>query len=138
MARLKFLTWLKLNWVKFLLIFLASFFIFTVIILLITGLSSFSSLESFSRKQIMAQMGMYLFMGIVQAVIMTALYGVMYFYVFMGGGMTRFLNSDTATNVTTNIHWDDVIGMEQAKKEGEIAAAQSAKAAPATGTTAKK
>ena len=117
MARLKFLTWLKLNWVKFLLIFLASFFIFTVIILLITGLSSFSSLESFSRKQMMAQMGMYLFMGIVQAVIMTALYGVMYFYVFMGGGMTRFLNSDTATNVTTNIHWDDVIGMEQAKKE---------------------
>jgi cell division protease FtsH len=117
MPKIKFLTWFKLNWLKLLLIFLAATFVITVITLLVFGFGSFSSLESFSRKQMMAQMGMYLFMGIVQGVIFTAMYGVMYYFMFMGGGMAKFLGSDTATHAKANVKWDEVIGMEQAKKE---------------------
>ncbi|MBF0330453.1 MAG: AAA family ATPase [Candidatus Omnitrophica bacterium] len=117
MAKIKFITWLKLNWLKMLLIFLAATFVITVVTLLVFGFSSFTSLESFSRKQMMAQMGMYLFMGIVQGVIFTAMYGVLYYFMFMGGGMASFLGSDTATHSKANVKWDDVIGMEQAKKE---------------------
>ena len=117
MPKIKFLTWLKLNWLKLLLMFLAATFVITVVSLLVTGFGSFSSLESFSRKQMMAQMGMYLFMGIVQGVIFTAMYGVMYYFMFMGGGMAKFLGSDTATHAKANVKWDEVIGMEQAKKE---------------------
>lgn len=117
MPKIKFLTWFKLNWLKFLLIFLAASFVITVVTLLIFGFGSFTSLESFSRKQMMAQMGMYLFMGIVQGVIFTSMYGLMYYYVFMGGGMAKFLGSDTATHSQANVKWDEVIGMEQAKKE---------------------
>ncbi len=117
MAKIKFLTWFKLNWVKLLLIFLAATFVITVATMLLFGFSSFTSLESFSRKQMMAQMGMYLFMGIVQGVIFTAMYGVLYYFMFMGGGMAKFLGSDTATHAKANVKWDEVIGMEQAKKE---------------------
>jgi cell division protease FtsH len=117
MPKIKFLTWLKMNWLKLLLIFLAASFVITVITLLVFGFGSFTSLESFSRKQMMAQMGMYLFMGIVQGVIFTAMYGVMYYFMFMGGGMAKFLGSDTATHAKANVKWDEVIGMEQAKKE---------------------
>ncbi|MFH0754458.1 MAG: AAA family ATPase [Candidatus Omnitrophota bacterium] len=117
MAKIKFLTWLKLNWLKLLLIALAASFVITVVTLLVFGFSSFTSLESFSRKQMMAQMGMYLFMGIVQGVIFTSMYGVMYYFMFMGGGMAKFLGSDTATHAKANVKWDEVIGMEQAKKE---------------------
>ncbi len=117
MPKMKFLTWFKLNWVRLLLIFLAATFIITVVTLLVFGFSSFTSLESFSRKQMMAQMGMYLFMGIVQGIIFTAMYGVMYYFMFMGGGMAKFLGSDTATHAKANVKWDEVIGMEQAKKE---------------------
>lgn len=117
MAKMKFTTYLKLNWLKLLLIFLAISFIVTVVSLLMMGFGSFGQMESFSRKQMMTQMGMYLFMGIVQGVIFTALYGVLYYFMFMGGGMAKFLGSDTATHATANVKWDDVVGMEQAKKE---------------------
>lgn len=117
MAKIKFITWLRLNWLKLLLIFLAVSFIGTVITLLFFGFGSFASLESFSRKQMMAQMGMYLFMGIVQGVIFVSLYGVLYYFMFAGGGMAKFLTSDTATQTKANVKWDEVIGMEQAKKE---------------------
>lgn len=117
MPKIKFLTWLQLNWVKLLLIALAATFVITVVTMLVFGFSSFASLESFSRKQMMAQMGMYLFMGIVQGVIFTSMYGVMYYFMFMGGGMAKFLGSDSATHTKANVKWDEVIGMEQAKKE---------------------
>ncbi len=117
MPKIKFLTWLKLNWLKLFLIFLGISFVVVVTMMLAMGLSSFTSLESFSRKQMTAQMGMYLFMGIVQGVIMTAMYGVMYYYVFMGGGMAKFLGSNSAIHAKANVRWDEVVGMETAKKE---------------------
>ena len=117
MHKNKFLIWLKLNWVKMLLIFLTVSFVCVVVIFLVFGFTSFASMESFSRKQMTAQMGMYLFMGIVQGIIMTAMYGVMYYYVFMGGGMAKFLGSDSAIHAKANVRWDEVVGMETAKKE---------------------
>ncbi len=117
MPKIKFITWLSLNWVKVLLITLAAAFVFTVLTFLFFGFSSFASLESFSRKQMMAQMGVWLFIGLIQGVIMVALYGVMYQQMFMGGGIAKFLSSDSATQAKANVKWDDVIGMEQAKKE---------------------
>ena len=56
-------------------------------------------------------------MGIVQGVIFTSMYGVMYYFMFMGGGMAKFLGSDSATHTKANVKWDEVIVMEQAKKE---------------------
>ncbi|MBF0595410.1 MAG: AAA family ATPase [Candidatus Omnitrophica bacterium] len=117
MPKIKFVTWLKMNWLKLFLIFLGISFCAVVTIMLVAGFNSYVSLESFSRKQMVAQMGMYLFMGIVQGVIMTAMYGVMYYYVFMGGGMAKFLGSNSAIHAEANVKWDDVIGMENAKKE---------------------
>jgi len=116
MAKMKFWNWLRLNWLKFLLIFLCAAFVFITVALLLTGFASFSGLESFSRKQMTAQMGIYLFMGIIQAVIFVALYAVLYF-VMMGGGIAKFLGSDTAVHAKANVKWDEVIGMELAKKE---------------------
>jgi cell division protease FtsH len=116
MAKMKFWNWLRLNWLKFLIIFLCAAFIFITLALLFTGFSSFSGLESFSRKQMTAQMGIYLFMGIIQAVIFTVMYGVLYYFM-MGGGIAKFLGSDTAVHAKANVKWDEVIGMELAKKE---------------------
>lgn len=116
MSVIKFIKYLRVNWLKYLLIFIAVAFIFTVISMLFAGFTSFAQMESFSRKQMTAQMGMYLFMGIVQGVIFVSLYGVLYFFM-MGGGIAKFLGSDTATHAKANVKWDEVIGMEQAKKE---------------------
>jgi cell division protease FtsH len=118
MRKKSFLIWLRLNWLKLLLILLALFFIMTVFTFLIMGFSSFAQMESFSRKQMMAQMGIWLFIGLIQGVIMTLMYGVMYYYIFMGGGMARMLGSDSAAEDTNpDIHWQDVIGMETTKRD---------------------
>lgn len=61
-------------------------------------------------------MGLYLFMGIIQAVIMTLLYAIMYYYMFMGGGMSKMLG-DAAEQAKSDVKWDDVIGMEEAKRD---------------------
>ncbi len=117
MAKMKFWNYVRTNWLKFLIIFLCLAFIFITVTFLFLGFTNFSMLESFSRKQMMAQLGIYLFMGIIQGVIMTVLWMVMYYYIFMGGGINKFLGSDSATPAAANVKWDEVIGMEQAKKE---------------------
>lgn len=111
------LIYLRLNWLKLLLIFVAVTLGFTVIAMLTMGFTTFASLETFSRKQMMAQMGLWMFIGIIQGVIMTALYGVMYYYVFMGGGMSRMLGGDAAEEVNPDVQWQDVIGMETVKRD---------------------
>ncbi|NTV28724.1 MAG: AAA family ATPase [Candidatus Omnitrophica bacterium] len=117
MARNKFIIWLRLNWLRMLLIFLSAIFVFTVITLLVLGFSTFSNMESFSRKQMMAQMGMYLFMGIVQAIIYVVLFGFMQYYTFMGGGMSKMLGADAAEEAKPDVKWADVIGMETVKRD---------------------
>ncbi len=117
MARNKLIIWVRLNWLKLLLVFLAATFIFTVIAMLVLGFQTFSNMESFSRKQMMAQMGMYLFMGIVQAVIYVVLFGFMQYYTFMGGGMSKMLGSDAAEEARPDVKWAEVIGMENVKRD---------------------
>jgi len=112
-----FSIYLRLNWVKLLVIFLVLSFVGFVAILLISGFNNFAAMEAFSRKQLMAQMGMYLIMGIVQGVIYVALFGVMHYYLFMGGGMAKMLGSDSSEQVNPDIKWNDVIGMEGAKRD---------------------
>lgn len=116
MARNKLIVFLRLNWLKLLGFFIASVFVISIFVMLTSGFTNFNNLESFSKKQMTAQMGMYLFMGIVQGVIMTVLYGIMYYYLFMGGGMSRMLG-DAAEEAKSDVKWSDVIGMEDAKRD---------------------
>jgi cell division protease FtsH len=117
MTKNKFVIWFKLNWLKMLLIFLAVSFVSIVITFLVFGFNSFTSMESFSRKQMMAQMGIWLFIGLLQGVIMTVMSGVMYYYIFMGGGMASMLGKDSAEKIKADVKWQDVIGMEATKRD---------------------
>ena len=117
MKKNKFIIFLRLHWLNMILIFSGVLFLVVLIALLYFGFFNFVNLESFSRKQMMAQMGIYLLMGIIQAVIFTAFYGIMYYFMFMGGGMARMLGGDSAERAQPNVHWDEVIGMETAKRD---------------------
>ncbi|MBF0486490.1 MAG: AAA family ATPase [Candidatus Omnitrophica bacterium] len=114
MTKMKFFIWLRLNWLKLLLIVLAVAFLATVVIMLTIGFSSFAQMESFSRKQMTAQMGMYLFMGIVQGVIFVGLYALLYYSMFMGGGLLGATNFEMPK---IDVKFDEVIGLEEAKKD---------------------
>ncbi len=112
----KFLIYFKIHWLKITLITLALGFILLIFTLLTMGLTTFLSLESFSRKQMMAMMGMYLMMGIVQAFVFVAfLQGANYF--MMSGGLFGRLGREQMSLAKVNVKWDEVIGMDSAKEE---------------------
>ncbi|MFH1478888.1 MAG: AAA family ATPase [Candidatus Omnitrophota bacterium] len=80
-----------------------------IIILVILSVWGLSSLESFYRHMIIAQMPVNLLMAGVHASIFVFMY-----LNFLRGG---FAQVKKGTIKTQNIHWDDVIGLDEAKQE---------------------
>jgi len=112
----KWIIFFKLYWMKILLISTLVLFVMMIAFLLSAGFTNFISMEPFSRRQLMAMMGMYLVMGIVQAFVFVAfLQGANYF--MMSGGLFGRIGREKASLAKTDVKWDDVIGMESAKKE---------------------
>ncbi|MBL8014247.1 MAG: AAA family ATPase, partial [Candidatus Omnitrophica bacterium] len=117
MAKNKFFKYLRYNWKKVLLIFIATLICSIILSFLYMGIANFTNLESFSRKQMMAQAGLFLFIGILQAFIFFPLNILAYYFMFMGGGMAKYLGGDPATRAKSEVKWDDVIGMQDAKRD---------------------
>jgi len=113
----KFIKYIRIYW-KGILLYAAAFAMVAFLITFIFfGGVSFFGMEGYYRKNMMAQMGIYLvvflFVGIIQAFFSAYIY--MYF--MMGGGMNRMLSKDSASKGVGDVEWDDVIGMEDAKRD---------------------
>ncbi len=109
----KFIIFLRLYWVQILLIIVAS--------AIITGgalyghyvYTNYMALEDFTRRQVSGTMAVYLPMFFFVQVITLPLYFAMYFYMMRGGG----LGKASFEKNKPDVKWDEVIGMEEAKKE---------------------
>ena len=75
-----FLTYLKLNWIKFLVAFVFIVVLIALGFFLREGLSSYFALESFSRRQISAYMTFFLIIGIFTVFIQLPLFFGMQYY----------------------------------------------------------
>lgn len=95
---------LMMHWIKIAIIA-------AVIILLILAIWGLSSLESFYRHLTLAQMPITLLLSGVHASIFVFMY-----MVFLRGGFTR-IKQTAIKGQDVNIHWDDVIGIDEAKQE---------------------
>ena len=112
----KFILWFKLNWVKTTVI---SFFITVFIVgavFLYFGITNFTQLEAFSRRQIAAQLGLTMIMFLFIHLFTIPFYFGMHMYLMQGGGLGN-LGKDKISTAMANVKWDDVIGMEAAKRE---------------------
>jgi cell division protease FtsH len=113
----RFIKFVRVYWKGILLYALAAGVVTFLVVFMYFGGTSFFGMEGFYRKNMMAQMGIYmlvfLFIGIVQAFFSAYIY--MYF--MMGGGMNKMLSKDSAEKGKSDIKWDDVIGMETAKRD---------------------
>ena len=117
MAKNKFLAYLRYNWKQVLLIGIITLIASVIMAFIFMAMTNFSNLESFSRKQMMAQMGLFLIIGIMQAFIFFPLNILAYYFMFMGGGMAKYLGGNPATRAKSDVKWADVIGMEDAKRD---------------------
>ena len=114
----KFVIFLKVYWVQIIIITLAVVLLSTILFLLVIGFNTFATMESFSRKQLTALMGIYLIIGILQAFIFVGLMQLAQYHMMSGNFL---INKDKITTAKTNVKWDDVIGMDSAKQEaGEL------------------
>ena len=100
----RFKMYLMMHKVKVIIIFAVT----TLFILAVWGLSS---LESFYRHLTLAQMPITLLLSGVHAGIFVFMY-----MVFLRGGFTK-IKQTTIKGQKVNIHWDDVIGIDEAKQE---------------------
>ena len=117
MMKNRFIKFIRVYWKGILLYALAAGIVSFLLVFMYYGGTSFFGMEGFYRKNMMAQMGIYmlvfLFVGIVQAFFSAYIY--MYF--MMGGGMNKMLSKESSEKGKSDIKWDDVIGMENAKRD---------------------
>src|ERR1700679_2153984 len=117
MMKNRFFKFIRVYW-KGILIYAAVAAIATFLIIFIYfGGTSFFGMEGFYRKNMMAQMGIYLVVFLVIGIIQAPLFSYFNMYFMMGGGMNRMLGKDSAEKGKSEIKWDDVIGMENAKRD---------------------
>ena len=113
----KFIIWLKINWIKILLIsaFCGLLWGMTTYIFYIS--QNFKALEGFSKTQIAGTQAMYLpMMVFAQLLTLPFLFG-MYYYIMKGGGIGTI--KKTRVDKLLDVKWTDVIGMEEAKKDAQ-------------------
>ncbi len=110
----------KFIWVhwKGILLYAALFGLLTfLIVFMYFGGTSFFGMEGFYRKNLMAQMGIYLVVFLVVGIFQALISTYIYMYFMMGGGMSKMLSKDSAEKAKADVKWDDVIGMENAKRD---------------------
>ncbi|MFA5389306.1 MAG: AAA family ATPase [Candidatus Omnitrophota bacterium] len=83
----------------------------TIVILIILSIWGLASLESFYRHLTIAQMPISILLAGLNAGIFVFMY-----MIFLQGGFSK-IRQTTVKGQNVNIHWQDVIGMEEAKQE---------------------
>ena len=106
----------KYNWWKVLLGLVALFVLAAMSAMFFYGFKNFVTLEAFSRRQLLAMMGMYMIIGIIQAFVFVTLMQFGHYFIMTGGFLNR-LGKEKITLAKADVKWDDVVGMETAKKE---------------------
>ena len=107
---------LKLYKFRLILVAIGVVFICLVIYILILGVNSYMTLESFYKKMMLAGIPIQLLFSIVTAFIFATIYIFGWFYMLYGGGMAR-LGQKKVRSKEVNVQWDDVVGMEAVKSE---------------------
>ena len=100
----KFKMYMMMHWLKVTIIAV-------VCLLVVLAIWGLSSLESFYRHLTIAQMPITLLLSGVHAGIFVFMY-----MTFLRGGFTR-IKQTTIKGQDVNVHWDDVIGLDEAKQE---------------------
>jgi len=117
MMKNRFIKFIRVYWKNILLYALGAAFVAFLIVFIYFGGTSFFGMEGFYRKNMMATMGIYLVVFLVIGVIQAPLFSYFNMYFMMGGGMNKMLGKDSAEKGKSEIHWDDVIGLENAKRD---------------------
>lgn len=108
--------YIKLHWIKILLLVLIGIIGIFTLIVLIAGVSAMMNLESFYKQLQFSSIPLQFFFSIVTAIIFASIYTIFHYWFFFGGGMTK-LGQRRVKSQEVNIKWNEVIGMEEVKRD---------------------
>jgi len=112
----KYLILLRIYWLRITLSLVVLAIVALMATMLFFGVSSFQEMEAFSRRQMLAMLGTYLVVGIVQAFVFVAFMQLAQYFM-MNGSLFGRIGREKAVLAKADVKWDDVIGMESAKAE---------------------
>ncbi len=114
----KFIIWLKINWLKVLLILFFSSLVIGIGIYIIYIYQNFQQLEGFTKRQAAGMQAMQMPMFVFAQLLTLPFIFAMYYYFAQGGGIGTFkVNKIRKEDI--NVHWDDIMGMEEAKRDAQ-------------------
>ena len=117
MMKSRFIKFVRVYWKGILIYATVAAFVAFMVIFMYFGGTSFFGMEGYFRKSMMAQMGVYLVVFLIISIIQSVLFTYFQMYFMMGGGMNKMLSKDSAEKGKSEVHWDDVIGLENAKRD---------------------
>ena len=106
----------KLHWIKIVLFILLGIIGTFTLIILIAGVSAMIQLESFYKQLQFSAVPLQFFLSIVTAIIFASIYMTFHYWFLFGGGMTK-LGQKRIKSQEVNIKWNEVIGMEEVKRD---------------------
>ena len=107
---------IRLYWIRILIILVAFLFLAAVGILLVVGLRNFFTLESFYKKMTLASIPLQLFISIFYTLMFVTFIHLFNVWFYAGGGMAK-MGQKKIKSTKVNVKWEDVIGMESVKRE---------------------
>ncbi len=111
----KFFIFLRVHWVKILTIVVLTIAVIGSAFFVYYCVDNYYNLEAYTRKQVSGQMALLLPMFLLVQLLSLPFIFITQYYL-MYGSFGRFGN-EKMTKAKTNVKWDEVIGMESAKKE---------------------
>jgi len=107
---------IKLHWIKITVITAVGILFIIVGYLVVIGIQSFITLESFYKKMSLASLPLQLILGLFMAFFYAGMFTLFHMYFLYGGGFAK-LGQKRIKASQVDVKWKDVVGMESVKKE---------------------
>lgn len=116
---LKMKFFIKLHWIKTLIIAVLLVIGFTLIILITNGLRSWNEAEPYLRQSQLAMIPLQLYLQLIMALVFGVVYTSMWYWLMFRRGLQSFSQTSkkSIAGQELGITWNDVIGMDEAKQE---------------------
>jgi len=110
---------LRLHWIKMIVITLLTIILVASFVLISKGLQSWKQIGPYYKQSQLAMIPIQLFLQLIMSLMFGVIYTFMWYWLFMKQGHKSFtsVKKKAVAGGEVNIKWTDVIGMEEAKRE---------------------
>ncbi|MDD5347200.1 MAG: AAA family ATPase [Candidatus Omnitrophica bacterium] len=115
----KFKIYVRLYWIRFLVITILAELAISLVFVVAVGVRTWNQTESYLRETQLAMIPLQLYLQVIMALIFGVTYTFMWYWLFMKQGAQSFTQTKkkALSGDDIGIRWTDVIGMDEAKQE---------------------